>query len=57
MLALNQIDHCAAFSKRQFDVIKQRAERRGYKVVTKWRKGIKRITLAPIVLGVRHAGT
>jgi hypothetical protein len=44
-----------AFTRREFDEVKARYEAAGYKVVSKWRRGIKRIRLADIVLGVRRA--
>ena len=37
-------------TKKNYDAIKKRYEAKGYKVITKWRKGLKSIRLDDIVL-------
>lgn len=38
------------FTKKRFIILKNRCEEAGYKVVTKYRKGIKSIRLGDIIL-------
>lgn len=38
------------FTKKRFEQLKAAYEAHGYKVVSKWRRGLKRIRLADIVL-------
>lgn len=41
------------FSRERFDYLKELYEAHGYKVLSKWRPGIKHIRLDAIVLGER----
>lgn len=42
------------FTRERFDELKARYEAAGYKVITRWRSGVKSIRLGDIVLGVRR---
>ena len=38
------------FTKERYDEIKKRADEAGVEILTKWRKGLKNIKIAPIIL-------
>jgi hypothetical protein len=40
-----------SYSKERYDEMKKRADETGIVFLTKWRKGLKNIKIAPIVLG------
>jgi len=44
------------YTKEKFEEIKARLIDAGYTTKTKWRKGLKTITLEPIILGYRKDG-
>lgn len=46
-------ENLRAFSKLAFESYKAAYEAAGYKVISRWRKGLKHIRLADIVLGER----
>ena len=50
-IASNHTDETNTFAKERYDVIVRRADKLGIKILTKWRKGLKNIRVAPIVLG------
>ena len=43
-----------SFTRKEFERLKASYESVGYKVPTKWRKGLKSIRLGDIVLGYRN---